>query len=483
MHSELCERVILSIVLFLVVFAPLAYGAVEPWARNVILFSIASMAFFWLWRFVSLGRPKLSLPPFFLAALLFLVLTTLQLVPLPGALKDFLTPDQSILVSASKPAGWGPLTASRYKTALGGLFLGACLSFCFVLLNTFRHRRWVKITLTVLLTLGSLEALYGLVEYWTGRQHIFWYQKIYYLEEVTGTYINHNHLAGLLGPLLLLGIGAFVVRFARFVADRSYAFAEDGRSAWKKVTATAQLIRHLPVSLALPLSAVVLMAVALILAQSRGGLVSCALALGLQMVLLWKLRRRSTEIVQGLGILAILAAIVALAFGPRILTRFSYAPRDAPERFELWQDSARIVRDYPFLGTGLGTYRDVLPNYRPQKDFFFVAGIPQPAAINYAHNDFLQLLTECGFVGFGLMVWALVATLRHLFSRFANHADWEVAAMGNSLTAGIVAFLLHSLVDFNMHIPANALMFCLLVSVALFLAQDVEGHSRSLETG
>jgi O-antigen ligase len=119
----------------------------------------------------------------------------------------------------------------------------------------------------------------------------------------------------------------------------------------------------------------------------------------------------------------------------------------------------------------------VLPNYRPQKDFFFVAGIPQPAVINYAHNDYLQLLTECGFVGLGLMAWALVATLRHLFSRFASHADWEVAAMGNSLIAGIVAFLLHSLVDFNMHIPANALIFCLLVSVALFLAQKAETDS------
>ncbi len=106
-----------------------------------------------------------------------------------------------------------------------------------------------------------------------------------------------------------------------------------------------------------------------------------------------------------------------------------------------------------------------------------MAGIPQPAAINYAHNDYLQLLAECGFVGFGLMAWALVATLRHLFSRFANHADWEVAAIGSSLTAGIVAFLLHSLVDFNMHIPANALMFCLLVSVALVLAQRAESDS------
>src|SRR4030095_7857285 len=297
-----------------------------------------------------------------------------------------------------------------------------------------------------------------------GHQHIFWYQKIYYLEEVTGTYINHNHFAGLLGPLLLLGIGAFVVRFARFVAGRSYTFAEDGRSVWKKVTATAQLIRHLPASLALLLSAIALMAVALILSQSRGGVISCAVALGLQVVLLWKLRRGSTESLQALGVLALLAAIMGVGLAPRILMRFSYAPRDAPERFELWQDSARIVRDYPLLGTGLGTYRDILPRYRPQKDFFFVAGIPQPAAINYAHNDYLQLLTECGFVGFGLMTWALVVTLRYLFSRFANHTDWEIATLGSSLTAGIVAFLLHSLVDFNMHIPANTLMFCLLVS-------------------
>jgi O-antigen ligase len=484
LHSERCERVILSTALFLIIFAPLAYGAVEPWARNIVLFCIGSMTCAWLWRCVSSGRPRLSLPPFFPAAILFLVLIAMQLVPLPGAVRDLLTPARVPRATASAGAtSWERLTANPGKTATGGMFLAACLTFCFVLLNSFRHRRWIKLTLTVLLTLGGFEAFYGLLEYWTGHQHIFWYQKIYYLEEVTGTYINHNHFAGLLGPLLLLGVGAFVVRFTRFVAGRSYTFAEDGRSVWKKVTATAQLIQHLPASLALLLSVIGLMAVALILSQSRGALVSCAAALGLQVFLLWKLRSRSTESLQALGLLALLAILLGVALAPRVLTRFSYAPRDAPERFELWQDSARIVRDYPWLGTGLGTYRDVLPRYRPQKDFFFVAGIPQPATINYAHNDYLQLLTECGFVGFGLMAWALVATLRNLFSKFANHADWETAAMGSSLTAGMVAFLLHSLVDFGMHIPANALMFCQLLSVALVLVQNVETDSATADRG
>jgi O-antigen ligase len=481
LHSERCERAILSITLFLIVFAPLAYGAVESWAQTVVVLCIGSMACVWLWRYFLLGRPKLSFPPFSPPAILFLVLIALQLLPLPGALRELLSPPRlPLAIAPAGSANWVRLTANPGKTAAAALFLAACLAFGFVLLNTFRHRRWVKITLTVLLALGSFEALYGLAEYWTGRQHIFWYQKIYYLEEVTGTYINHNHFAGLLGPLLLLAIGAFLVRFARFVAGRSYTFGKDGRSAWKKVTATARLFRHLPTSSALLLGAIGLMAVALVLSQSRGGLVSCATALGLQMILLWRMRGRTTEILQGLGVLALLAAVVGVVLAPRMLTRFSYAQRDAPERFELWQDSARIVRDYPLLGTGLGTYRDVLPNYRPQKDFFFVAGIPQPAAINYAHNDYLQLLTECGLVGFGLMAWALVATLRHLFSRFASHADWEVAAMGSSLAASIVAFLLHSLVDFNMHIPANALMFCLLVSVALVLAQQGESDARAM---
>jgi len=482
LHSESCERLILSITLFLIVFAPLAYGAVERWERNVVLLSIGSMAGIWLWRFVSLGRPKLLFPPFFPPTVLFLVLTALQLVPLPGALRDFFTPARLPLVTAgADSAKWVPLTANPGKTAVGAVSVAACLAFCVLLLNTFRNRRWVKITLTVLLTLGSFEALYGSVEYWTGHQHIFWYQKIYYLEEVTGTYINHNHFAGLLVPIFVLAIGVFVVRFARFVAGRSYTFAEDSRSTWKKATATVRLLRHLTGRQVLLLGAIGFMAVALILSQSRGGLISCSIALGLQIILLWKMRSRSTEILQALGVLAIVGAIVGVVLAPSVLTRFSYAQRDAPERFELWQDSARIVRDYPVLGTGLGTYRDILPRYRPQKDFFFVAGIPQPAAINYAHNDYLQLLTECGFVGFGLMTWALVVTLRYLFSRFANHTDWEIATLGSSLTAGIVAFLLHSLVDFNMHIPANTLMFCLLVSAALVLAQNVETDSATAE--
>src|SRR5262249_40611882 len=154
------------------------------WARNVILSSIALMLCAWLWRFVSLGRPRLSFPPFFPAATLFLILTTVQLIPIPrswrepGSAEAFVQPGTASRVH---------LTASPGKTAAGAVSIGACLTLCFVLANTFPNRRWVKITLSVLITIGAMEALYGLAEYLSGRQHIFWYQKIHYLDEVTGT--------------------------------------------------------------------------------------------------------------------------------------------------------------------------------------------------------------------------------------------------------------------------------------------------------
>src|SRR5262245_4984022 len=337
LQSELCERVILSLILFLVVFAPLAYGAVEPWARIVILCSIALIFGVWLLGTILSKGFRFSFPPFFLPTVLFLALTALQILPLPAVLTALLSPARQPPIAAPVASSdWVSVTVDPDKTKGGALFVTACLGFCFVLMNTFPHRNWVKITLLVVLTVGSLEALYGLVEYWTGRQHIFWYQKVYYLEEVTGTYINHNHFAGLIGPILVLAIGAFVVRFTRFAGGRTYAFEEDGRSFWKKVTATALLMGHLPASVTLLLGSIALMTVALVLSQSRGGLISCAIAVGLQAVLLWRLQSRPAAVSQAAGVLVVLTAVVGAILLPGLLSRFSYTQRDAPQRFELW---------------------------------------------------------------------------------------------------------------------------------------------------
>jgi len=162
-----------------------------------------------------------------------------------------------------------------------------------------------------------------------------------------------------------------------------------------------------------------------------------------------------------------LLACIGVIFSRQIATRFSYTVRDAPERIGLWKDGLKIVHDFRWFGTGMGTFKYVLPNYRSQLDFLDVNGVQRQAYWNFAHNDYLQLLIECGVLGFALALWAIYWTFEWL-------AEWRAQATsdaGNpwalSCLGGVIALLLHSLVDFNLHIPANALVFCILLSLAI----------------
>jgi O-antigen ligase len=222
-----------------------------------------------------------------------------------------------------------------------------------------------------------------------------------------------------------------------------------------------------------------LMLIALVLSRSRGGLMSFLIALICLLAILIKSPRGYLGSHQVYMILGILLVLVVASVGKEISARFSYSVRDAPERFELWMDSLRIVRDFPCWGSGLGTYRDVLVNYRPAKDLVMVAGIPQPARVNYAHNDYLQLLVECGLIGFILLVWATIRTGIYLYRGLKESSDWESQILGWSLVSGIIALMCHGFVDFNFHIPANALIFCLYLALAMKLARRKESSQLS----
>jgi len=117
-----------------------------------------------------------------------------------------------------------------------------------------------------------------------------------------------------------------------------------------------------------------------------------------------------------------------------------------------------MMMDFPLLGTGFGTFGYVYPLYKKYME--------APLVYTYAHNDYLQLIIETGILGFFSVITALtlflLSRVRNLgrFSQKENHFRFF---MSLGALSGIVSLLIHSLADFNLHIPSNALYFAFLI--------------------
>lgn len=470
MYWSSYDQVIVSVSLFLIVFAPLSFGAVQGWALTVVWTMVLVLLGAWFLKCISRREFSFVSPPFLLEALLFLLLVLFQLIPVPSSWRDFFSAGPSALVESaaivSYPAQqpidhpWRSLSLNPRATQAGLINLVMCLAFCLVLLNNFLSLEKIGTLIFALIGVGSFEALYGLFEYWSGGQNIFWYKKVYYLEEVTGTYINHNHFAGLMELTIPLTIAMFTLEYSRHLADGKTRFFS--------------ILKDLSVGTCLKLAALLIamgvMSIALVLSKSRVGLVASIFSLAVMAGLVQRKRKSHSRVIQIAIGLTLIIGLVTVRFDRGPIERFAWWQDEAQIRFSLWKDSMKIVLDFPLIGRGLGTFREVIPYYRSQLDFVKISDAPQGAFWHHAHNDYLQLLIECGAVGFLLMVWGLIKTGRQLFLGLARNADWKIATIGYALLSGMMALLTHSFSDFNFHIPANALIFCALLGLALTLA-------------
>jgi O-antigen ligase len=116
-----------------------------------------------------------------------------------------------------------------------------------------------------------------------------------------------------------------------------------------------------------------------------------------------------------------------------------------------------LVRAFPLTGCGLGTFESAFLRYKHVAPMFIV---------DYAHNDYLQTLAELGIVGFALglaLVWRILTRVVRLALFHQESPGWELAL---GLAGAIAALLLHSLTDFNLYIPANALTLAWLCGLA-----------------
>jgi len=388
----------------LATFAVLAHGAVEPWSEGVLEIGAAVLLLVWAWKALMNRELKLVWNPLLWPLLGFWLVAVFQLI-------------------------FG-ITAVPFLTEIELLKYSALLALFFLCVQSYRTRAHWRNFVWFLMSLGFAVSLFAILQHFTFNGKLYWVRELQYGGIPFGPYVNRNHFSGLVELLIPPGLAIQILGAER-------------RDQLPLVT----LFTLLPIG-------------ALFLAASRGGIISFVAEVGFLAILIIA-RRREKKVLVAAALTITLAAILVSWLGiGRALDRFaSYKKLETSEgrRVEMLHDSLRIFQDHRVLGTGLGTLQEVFPLYET-----FYDGL----VVNHSHNDYAEALAEtgaigalCGLVFLVFLFWTSWKILNAEGDprSFAYHTGALVACLG---------LLVHAGVDFNFHIPSNALIFLLQAALA-----------------
>jgi len=426
--------------------AVLAFGGTSPPFFLVTEIIILGLGVFLLSASLRAPLTTIRLPLAVPMALIAWVV--LQILPLPA----FLAPLYARLHIA--PAGDTRFTLSvvPYQTVSHLLLLVTFLTAFYLVLLAGGDSNARKRLVYALVALGAFESFYGLVQYLTGWQQIFAYVKKYYLEDATGTYINRNHFAGLLEMTL-----PFTVALALRLASNLNRAAERSEAKARRLLSAREL---LPLVFLLFLA--IAMFTALVFSRSRMGIISALASLMAIFALAGSssLSKRTRAAVAALFFLGVAGMVLWVGSDPAV-KRFEtlgheYA-RTGQNRISIWRDTLTLIHQHPLFGTGLGTFSVAYTSV--QSTFLTLL-------VDHAHCDYLEVVSELGLPGgilvFGSIFWILARTVR----RYRKTEDRFEAAVCLGCIGSIAAILVHSMADFNLYIPANALVFTVTLALA-----------------
>ena len=402
-------------ILGILLLSPIPFGSALPWAQAALEILVALTAGLWIVRQLFAGRLAVRLTPLLWPGAAMLVLVGAQLV---------------------LPAG----SVTPYATWESFRLLAAYLAFLVVLsAHLVTPARIVRLV-SVLVFWGVALASWGLVNRVLGRELVLWLEKEWYHGRLVSTFVNANHQALYFAILLFLALGMVLRPSRRATAPAGGSVAKSLRGAG-------------PAARILFGGAVVVLGVALVLTASRGGVAAAAAGVLAVATLALVGRVRSSVLVGLAAGLGVFAGYVAWLGADALLSRLAILAREpfADLRWEIWQATLRVAAEAPVLGVGLGTFEDAIIAHRP-------VGLSAQQYVDYAHNDYLQLLAESGAVGILILGWATAVWVAFVVHRWRDRQDVFVRGLVMGGLGAVAAAGFHSALDFGLHMPANALL-------------------------
>ena len=386
------------------VFAVAAHGGVEDWARAVFETGAGLLFLAWaLWVYFTRQEQIVYSP----------------LLP-PLAAFSLIVCGQWFFHG----------TASSYATRMELLLLISDLLLLFLSVQAFRTLQDWRGFVWFGMFFGFLISIFGILQHLTFNGKLYWFREMHFGGIPFGPYVNRNHFAGFIELILPLALVPLVLGRVR-------------RERWPVVG----LFAVVPIG-------------ALFLSASRGGIVSFGVELAVLALVMILRRAAGKQLFAGAAVLLLAVLMVSWLGVGQLLQRFSSLQTleaTAGKRASMRRDTWQIFLHHALTGTGLGTLPLVYPPYESLYD---------GKIVNHSHNDYLEALAETGLLGGLCCAWFLGVLFREALKklRHLNHSF-----PGTLQLSGLVActgFLVHSLVDFNLHIPSNALLFFLMAHLA-----------------
>ncbi len=392
-------------IFLLIAFSVLAHGVVEVWSESALETGAAILLVFWALVAHLDPKTKIQWSSLNCPILIVLGIGLWQLI--------------------------FHLTAYPFLTRSELLRFIAYFIVFFLIAQAFRDRADLTSMAWFLILLCFGVSLLGIAQHFTSIGEIYWFRTLGASSDPFGPFVNRNHFAGFVELTLPIGLALMVFRGIR-----------------RDVIPLTTVLTVVPVS-------------AMILSGSRAGII--CLAFEIAVLAVFVRLRRSKEgprmaVIAIVGFAAV--ALIAWVGVGRAIERFTSLHSNEVtqgRRASMLRGAWEVYLDHPIRGSGLGTIVAVYPRHETVYD---------GKVVDHVHDDYMEELAETGLLG-GLcglaFLWLLFRDARRSFEAEQGHFSRGLHVGAIVALSGI---LLHSFVDFNLHIPSNALLFLVAVSLA-----------------
>lgn len=434
--STLVNKVVFGALIAVIVLTPIPYGTVEPWWKAAFVCAVFAISILALIENLSTANTEIRSKPVLLPMLALTALAFLQTLSLGSRTEANLQV-------------WNTISADPYQTRFFALQLLSLTAFLALLYRYANTERRVRVLVYTVLTIAVVSAVFGILRQTTQQQTGF-ILPLLRPRQGYAQFINKNHFAYLMEMAFGLGLG--IILGGGVKRDRVMIY----------------------VALLFPIWT------ALVFANSRGGV----LAMITQIVIAVLLFTRARSVALRAVLLVVL--LIGIVFGTlwvggdRLASNFEGASseftsdtsRQGASRNEIWRATLKMFAAHPIVGVGMGGYWIGITAYHD------ASGLMTPQE---AHNDYLELLSSGGVIGFALGIWFVVMVIKEAGASFLNGSSYMRGARFGAIL-GIAGVAAHSLVDFGLHIMTNAVVFLTLIMIATTEFSPAKAHRRQEES-